>query len=59
VHGNERWRARASAQLESRAEELGSERALIERERQLLSAQREGLVRQQKAHELVMITDDP
>jgi hypothetical protein len=58
VHGNERWRARASAQLESRAEELGSERALIERERQLLSAQREGLVRQQK-HELVMITDDP
>jgi hypothetical protein len=59
VHGNERWRARASAQLESRAEELGSERALVERERQLLSALREGLVRQQKAHELVMITDDP
>ena len=50
VNGNERWKARASAQIESRAGQLSGERAAIARERQALSDERGGLAQLQAAH---------
>ena len=50
VNGNERWRARAAAQLESRAGLLSGERSALQREWQVVEGQAADLARAQEAH---------